>query len=131
MPNQDLDEHPLLLSKWAKVTIGVFSFIFGLIFLPTAIDPVNPDLGLFNFAPLVFCLLLTGACLLPEQARGYCGDLVAVSVLFIAIWFMSNSYLDPEPGDDPAGFAVVFGGGALSYLYYRYKKYLLKKAPNS
>ena len=130
MPDQDLDEHPLLLSTWAKVTIGVFSLIFSLMFLPMAIDPPNPDLGLINFLPFIFCLLITGACLLPKRARGYCGDLIAVSVILMAGWFMSTSFLDPEPGDDPVGFAIVYGGVALSYLYYRYRKYLPQKAPN-
>ncbi|MBV1875221.1 MAG: hypothetical protein KUG50_01200 [Cycloclasticus sp.] len=122
-------ENVLKLGKGSKITIAVFSFIFGLMMLPMAFDPPRPELGWVNTMPSAFCFLIVGACILPDKVRGYCGDLIAGTVIGLAIWFFIVWYQDPQPDQNPFKFALVFGGISVVYLAKRYGKFILSKYP--
>ncbi len=117
----------LKLGKGSRITLAIFSFLFALMCLPMAFDPPKPELGIINVLPSVFCLLVVGACILPRKWRGYCGDLISLSVITLAIWFIIVAYPNPEPGEDPLRFAATFGAFAVLHLWYRYGKPLFPK----
>jgi hypothetical protein len=109
------------LSRGSQVALGIFSLLFALImFAWASTAPGNPY---FTRLPGLFCLLVAGACLLPRRYRGYCGDLIAVLVVAIAVWFLVTS---PwwEPGRSPLAFAWVYGGLSVAYLVKRYARYV-------
>lgn len=121
-------DNPLKLGKGSRITIAIVSFVSALMILPIALDPPN-ELGIINFIPPVFCLLIVGACISPKKIRGYCGDIIAFFVIVLAIWFYVSTYPNPEPGTNPIGFALIFGVGSVCYLWKRYGRYFIKKGP--
>ena len=108
-------ENALGLGFASRVIIAVFAFLFGLMTLPHAIAPQN-NIGVLNWLFPLFCFLITGACVLPQRIRGFCGDLIAVLVIAMAIWF----FFVAGPEDNPIMFAITFGGAAMAYLVARY-----------
>jgi hypothetical protein len=78
---------------------------------------------LLNYIPAIFCGFITGACFLPKKIRGYFGDLIALSVIGVAIWFLIIALPNPEPGQDPIMFAGIFGGLSVLHLVKRYKHF--------
>ena len=84
-------DNPLKLGKGSRITIAIVSFVSALMILPIALDPPN-ELGIINFIPPVFCLLIVGACISPKKIRGYCGDIIAFFVIVLAIWFYVSTY---------------------------------------
>ncbi|MBK9132046.1 MAG: hypothetical protein IPM20_10500 [Gammaproteobacteria bacterium] len=108
------------LSRGSQIAIGIVALLFALImFVWASSAPGNPY---FTKLPGLFCLLVAGACLLPRRYRGYCGDLIAILVLALAVWFLVTS---PwwEPGQSPLAFAWVYGGVSVTYLVKRYVRY--------
>jgi hypothetical protein len=112
------------LSRGSQIAVGMIAFLFALImFAWASTAPGNPY---FNNLPGLFCVLVSGACLPPRRYRGYCGDLIAVLVLGIAVWFLVTS---PwwEPGRSPLAFAWVYGGLSVAYLVKRYAGYFANR----
>jgi hypothetical protein len=107
------------LSRGSQIAIGIIALLFALImFAWASTAPGNPY---FKSLPGLFCLLVAGACLLPRRYRGYCGDLIAVLVLVIAVWFLVTSSWW-TPGQNPLAFAWVYGGLSVAYLVKRYRR---------
>jgi len=107
------------LSRGSQIAIGIFALLFALMmFAWASTAPGNPY---FKGLPGLFFLLVAGACLLPPRYRGYCGDLIAVLILGIAVWFLVTS---PwwTPDYNPLAFAWVYGGLSVAYLVKRYKR---------
>ena len=108
------------LSRGSQIVLGIVALFFTLImFAWASIAPGNPY---FKSLPGLFCLLVAGACLLPRRFRGYCGDLIAFSVIGIAVWFLVTS---PwwQPDKKPVAFAWVYGGTSVAYLVKRYARH--------
>jgi hypothetical protein len=108
------------LSRGSQIALGIMALLFTFImFAWASTTPGNPY---FNKLPGLFCVLVTGACLLPRRYRGYCGDLIAILVLGIAVWFLVTS---PwwKPGRSPLAFAWVYGGLSVAYLVKRYARF--------
>jgi len=105
----------------SKIILAFFALIFALMLLPLALNPIKPELGLMNFAPSGFCFLIVGACIFPAKVRGYFGDLIAVIVIGISVWFFIIWYQDPQPDQNPFKFTAIFGGLSIAYLVSRYK----------
>lgn len=112
------------LSRGSQITLGIFALLFALIMFAWA--STAPGNAYFNKLPGLFCMLVGGACLLPGRYRGYCGDLIAVAVLGIAVWLLVTS---PwwEPGKSPLAFAWVYGGLSVAYLIKRYARYFANR----
>ena len=105
------------LSRGSQIALGLVAVLFALIMYAWASTaPGNPY---FNSLPALFCILVAGACLLPPRLRSYCGDLIAVSVLSLAVWLLVTS---PwwQPGKNPIAFAWVYGGISVAYLVKRH-----------
>jgi len=117
------NQNVLGLSTLSKLIIGSFSLFFTLLFLYRAVDPKNLQLGsaYFDYAGVIFCLVVSASCFLPKSIAGYFGDLIAISVICLAIWFLIVALPNPEPGQNPIGFASLFGGLSLVHLVKRYK----------
>lgn len=107
------------LSRGSQIAIGIFALLFAFIMFAWA--STAPGNLYFKSLPGLFFLLLAGACLLPRKYRGYCGDLIAVLVIGIAVWFLVTS---PwwTPGQNPVAFAWVYGGLSVAYLLRRYRR---------
>ncbi len=107
------------LSRGSQIALGVVSLLFALIMFAWA--STAPGDAFFNRLPGLFCLLVACSCLLPGRFRGYAGDLIALVVLGIAVWFLATS---PWWGSDadPLKFASVYGGLSLAYLIKRYMR---------
>jgi len=127
MVDSNIQSQELKLGKGSKIVIALFSFLFALMMLPMAFDPIKPELGFMNFAPSAFCFLIVGACIFPARIRGYFCDLIALIIIGISIWFFIVSYQDPQPRDNPIKFAAIFGGFSVAYLISRYRKGAFKK----
>jgi hypothetical protein len=112
------------LSRGSQIALGLVALLFALIMFAWASSaPGNPY---FSKLPGMFCLLVAGASLLPRRFRGYCGDLIAILVLALAVWFLVTS---PwwEPGQNPLAFAWVYGGLSVAYLVKRYARYFSRQ----
>jgi hypothetical protein len=107
------------LSRGSQIALGVFALLFA--FIMFAWSSTAPGSPYFNSLPGLFCLLVAGACVLPAKYRGYCGDLIAVLVLGIAVWFLVTASWW-TPGQNPLGFAWVYGGLSVAYLLRRYRR---------
>ncbi len=109
----------LKLGRGSQIVIGLFSLLFMGMFLLWASTAEGGFL--LRYSPAVFCGVVAGACILPQPLKGYCGDLIAVVAILLAVWFLLTSLPNPEPGESPIKFALVFGGISLVYLVRRYK----------
>ena len=125
--NSDNNKNFLGLGKGSRISIGIVAIFFAFFSWAAAASARDPEI--INYVIAVFCLSIAGGCLLPEKIRGYCGDVIALFVIFAAIWFIWISFPDPDPGDNPIKFAGIFGGMAILYLIHRYKRFF-KAAPN-
>ena len=105
------------LGRGSRITIAIFSFLFALMMLPMAVN----EKTILHATPSLFCVLIVGACVLPLKIRGYCGDIIAITVIGLAVWFFWVWYKNPQPGDNPFRFAALFGGLAVAYLVKRYR----------
>lgn len=107
------------LSRGSQIVLGIVALLFALIMFAWA--STAPGNTYFKQLPGLFCLLVAGACLLPRRFRGHCGDLIACSVIGIAVWFLVTS---PwwQPGKNPLAFAWLYGGAAVAYLLKRYTR---------
>jgi len=126
-PTKEREQNVLKLGQGSRIVIGIFSLLFTLIFLLWATNPGKLDLGFMNYTPAIFCGVICGACFLPQKTRGYCGDLIALAVICIAIWFLIVALPNPQPGQDPITFAGIFGGLSVLHLGKRYKHYFVGK----
>ena len=107
------------LGRGSQIALGMVALLFALIMFAWA--STAPGSPYFNVLPGLFCLLVAGASLLPGKYRGYCGDLIGVLVLGMAVWFLVTS---PwwEPSQNPLAFAWVYGGLSVAYLVKRYAR---------
>ena len=105
------------LRRGSQVTLGVVSILFALMLFAWAYTA--PGNKYFTNLPGLFCVLVASACLLPRKYRGYCGDIIAVLIVAIAVWFLVTT---PwwEPGKKPVAFAWIYGGLSIGYLLKRY-----------
>ena len=95
--------------------LAFFSILFGFIMILWAQGQET-----WKLMPGVFCFLIAGACILPQPVKGWCGSVVAIGVVFLAVWFFYIDYKDPQPGSSPLRFGLVFGVPALLYLLNKY-----------
>lgn len=118
------EQEELKLGRGAQIVIGLFSLLFMVMFLLWA-STAEGGL-LLRYSPAMFCGVISGACILPHPIKGYCGDLIASSVILMAIWFLVTALPNPEPGQNPIKFALLFGGISVGYLARRYKHVFAK-----
>ncbi|MBV1915811.1 MAG: hypothetical protein KUG72_10525 [Pseudomonadales bacterium] len=114
------------ISKTTRIIVGVISFFCALIFLLWASDA--PNEWYINYLPAAFCFLVVGACFLPKIARGFCGDVISICIIILAVWYLAKSLPSPEPADNPLKFAFLYGGISVTYLIGRYKHVFSKKS---
>jgi hypothetical protein len=112
----------------SRIIVGVIGLLCALIFIAWA--STAPNEWYINYLPAAFCFLVSGACFLPKRARGYCGDVISLCVITMAVWFLIVSLPNPEPDENPLKFAYIYGGVSLAYLVSRYKHVFSSKAPN-
>jgi hypothetical protein len=113
------------LSAVSRWVIAVFSLLFGIIMFAWA-----QGQELWKYSPAIFCFIIAAACVLPQPLRALCGDVVAVCVILLTIWFFYAMAIDPDPGAEPIRFATTFGLPAFAYLAYRYGKCLAPRNHN-
>ena len=119
-------EEVLTFGRVSRIILGFFGFIFaGMFYLSATTDPGG---GYPQYIAAFFCLLVVGAALLPKSIRGYCGDLIAVSVIVLVVFNLSMSSHDSEPASykDAIKAAFIFGGLSVVYLVGKYKHVLLR-----
>ena len=105
------------MSLGARITIAVFSLLFGAIMLLWAQGQES-----WKLVPAIFCFIIAGACILPQPIKGWCGNIVAIVVIVWAVTFLYLDFVDPKPDQEPMMFASLFGLPALVYLVNKYAK---------
>ena len=103
------------LSSVSRWVLAFFSVLFGLIMVLWALGQ-EP----WKLLPAAFCFVIAGACVLPQPIKGWCGTILAGTIICLAVSFFYASYQDPHPGSSPLGFALGFGLPALAYLVNKY-----------
>lgn len=121
-PTKESNHNALGLGTLSQLILGSFCLFFALIFVYRAVDPQNikPESGYLDYVGVVFFLVISAACFLPSRIAGYFGDIIAICVIGLAIWYLIVALPNPEPGQDPIAFAGIFGGLAVLHLFKRY-----------
>jgi len=119
--------HPgnVKLNSTSQKILGWFALIVGILLVAFGTNDNGSKLP--SIITAFFCLLIAGACLLPKNIKGYFGDIIALSVILSAIWFFVTPLKDDNA--NPIMFAFIFGGGAVIYLFKRYKNRSPKAEP--
>jgi len=110
----------IITSPALRWVLAIFSVLFGLIMIFWAQGQET-----WKLIPGVFCFFIAGLCVLPQPIKGWCGNVVAIVVVYLALWFFYVDYKDPQPENSPIRFGLVFGLPALLYLVNKYG-YLLR-----
>lgn len=122
--NKKENDSSLQLSLISRWIIAFFSVLFGLIMILWAQDQET-----WKLIPGVFCFVIAGACILPQPIKGWCGNIVAIVVVGLAIGFFYADHQDPQLDNSPIRFAIVFGLPALAYLANKYGRLLRGNQP--
>ncbi len=77
-----------MFSPWARVTLAVFSLLFGLIMTLWASDQGE----LWKYSPALFCFAIFGAIVLPERVALWCGYSIAFVVLVLSVQLVINGF---------------------------------------
>lgn len=104
-----------MFSPWARWTLGIVSFVLGLVLLLGASDQGQ----LWKFLlPLVF-LAISGANLLPPRIARWFARAVAVAIALFCLYLVPKVLAAPRLDVRMLVACAVFGGGALLYLFAR------------
>lgn len=120
--NEEVKENELSLSPVSRRIVACVSVLFGLMMLLWA-----QGQEAWKFTPALFCFIIAGACVLPQPIKGWCGNIIAVVIIALAMGFFYADHLDPQPDHSPVRFALVFGLPAIAYLVNKYGRLFSSK----
>jgi hypothetical protein len=74
------------LSLGARLLLGAFATLFGIITLLTA-PPTNKAVFFYFFG--IFCLLIAVACFTQGRARQFIGSVIGCTIFGLGIWYLA------------------------------------------
>src|SRR5580698_5896891 len=77
------------LSLGARLLLGAFATLFGIITLLTA-PPTNKAVFFYFFG--IFCLLIAVACFTQGRARQFIGSVIGCTIFGLGIWYLAITF---------------------------------------
>lgn len=113
--DKNVERRQRVFSPMARWTLGVFSFLFGLMLLMWA-SGMETDI---RYLPAILCFAIFGACVFPRSIAVWCGRLIAIAVLLGSAWYLYVGITDPDKSlIISLGLFGIYSVPALFFLFY-------------